>query len=184
MPPGNGERGREWDDDALEAWWSRPAPSGAPPRDAEFGDGWKVERDPGDLRDTDRLVDGAAWWQDKYEAVMESAQSGLDVEQGLAAQGSRPAEGTPLLVNQYDGQIVDRAAVSVQPDRRTTPQASPSSPLAPSPYARGKAMQASTWEQDWDGAATKASSSRISGKGMSSERLCRMKRRRSRWRSA
>ena len=114
-----------------------------PPRDAELGDGWKVERDPGDRRDTGRLVDGAAWWQDKCEAVMESAQSDLDVEQGLAALGPRPTEGTPLLVNQYDCRIVERAALPVQPDR-PAPQASPSSPLAPSPYARGKAMQAST----------------------------------------
>uniref|UniRef100_UPI003F5D4FF8 zincin-like metallopeptidase domain-containing protein n=1 Tax=Xanthomonas oryzae TaxID=347 RepID=UPI003F5D4FF8 len=82
--------------------------------DDERGAGWTVEREPGDRRDTDRLVEGAAWWDDKAELVQEGAEDAEDEARGFAALGPRPAEGTEILVNKNDCRIVERTGQQEQ----------------------------------------------------------------------
>ncbi len=96
--------------DALEREQQEQAQDAA----NERGQFWTVEREPGDRRETDRMVNGADWWDDKAQLLQEGAQDEQDEARGFAALGQRPAEGAEILVNEHDCRIVERPAMQQQ----------------------------------------------------------------------
>ncbi len=84
---------------------------------------WHVERRAGDHRPTDRIVNGAEWWDDKRMLLQESNEDPRDLERALAALGPCPPEGERIRINEHGSRVVERQAVAQDTAKAARPRA-------------------------------------------------------------
>jgi len=80
-----------------------------------------VERRVGDHRPTDRMADGAEWWDHQVMLMQESAENPRQLERDITALGPRPPEGVKIRINEDWLRVIERGDPQQAPEAGTKP---------------------------------------------------------------